>query len=107
MACVVADLENDEFDIGLSRWNLVAVCYYLQQNLFEPAKRGVKPGGILISIVHVAEPGQAPTPHSLPLAELEGFFHGWEILHLHEGMTRDAPHRRAVAEIVARRPVDS
>ena len=103
----VADLEKGEFEIEPSRWDLIAICYYLQRNLFEPAKRGVKPGGILISIVHIAEPGQTPTPHSLRPGDLEGFFKGWEILYRHEGMASDAAHRRAVAEIVARRPMDS
>jgi SAM-dependent methyltransferase len=107
VAAHVADLENGEFEIEPSRWDLIAICYYLQQNLFEPAKRGVKPGGILISIVHITEPGQEQTPHSLRPGELEGFFNGWEILHRHEGMASDKPHRRAVAEIVARRPLDS
>jgi tellurite methyltransferase len=104
---VVADLEKDEFEIEPSRWDLIADCYYLQPNLFEPAKRGVKPGGILISIVHISEFGQPQTPHSLRPGELEGFFKGWEILHRHEGLPNDAPHRRAVAEIVARRPNNS
>ena len=86
---------------------MIAICYYLQRNLFEPAKRGVKPGGILIAIVHIAEPGQTPTPHSLRPGDMEGFFKGWEILHRQEGIPSDSPHRRAVAEIVARRPMDS
>ena len=59
------------------------------------------------SIVHIAEPGQTPTPHSLRPGDLEGYFKGWEILYRHEGMASDAPHHRAVAEIVARRPMDS
>jgi len=104
---VVADLEKDEFQIEPSRWDLVAMCYYMQRNLFEPAKRGVVPGGILISIVHIAEPGEAPSPHSLKPCDLERYFAGWEILHRHEGKANDSAHRRAVAEIVARRPIDS
>jgi tellurite methyltransferase len=107
IAAHVADLEKAEFEIEPSRWDLIAICYYLQRNLFEPAKRGVKPGGILIAIVHIAQPGQEPTRHSLRPGELEGFFKGWEILHHHEGMPSDKPHRRAVAEIVARRPLNS
>ncbi len=103
----VADLEKGEYKIERDRWDLVAICYYLQQNLFEPAKRGVKPGGILIAIVHIAEPGQEQTRHSLRPGELEGFFKGWEILHRHEGMPSDKPHRRPVAEIVVRRPLNS
>jgi SAM-dependent methyltransferase len=103
---VVADVEKGEFEIEPSRWDLVAMCYYLQRNLFEPAKRGVVPGGILISIVHIAEPGEAHTPHSLKPGDLERYFAGWEILHRHEGKANDSAHRRAVAEIVARRPIN-
>jgi tellurite methyltransferase len=104
---ILADLEKGEFDIYDSHWDLIADCYYLQRNLFEPAKRGVTPGGILISIVHISEIGQVQSPHSLRPGELEEFFKGWEILHYHEGMANDMPHRRAVAEIVARRPKNS
>ncbi len=102
---VVADLEKDEFEIEPSRWDLVAICYYLQRNLFEPAKRGVAPGGILISIVHMTEPGEEDSPHRLRPGQLEQYFAGWEILHRHEGKANDSAHRRAVAEIVARRPL--
>jgi len=101
---VLADLEKEEFEIEPSSWDLIADCYYLQQNLFEPMKRGIKPGGIVISIVHISEAGQPQTPHSLRPGELERFFKGWGILHHQEGLPKDAPHRRAVAEIVARRP---
>jgi tellurite methyltransferase len=100
---VVADLENGEFEIEPSRWDLVAMCYYLQRNLFERAKRGVAPGGILISIVHVNEPGEGDGPYRLRPGELEQYFAGWEILHRYEGKANDSAHRRAVAEIVARR----
>jgi SAM-dependent methyltransferase len=100
---VLADLENGEFEIEPSRWDLVAMCYYLQRNLFEPAKRGVAPGGIVISIVHVNEPGEGDGPYRLRPGELEQYFAGWEILHRYEGKANDSAHRRTVAEIVARR----
>jgi tellurite methyltransferase len=102
----VADLEKGEFEIELSGWDLVAITYYLQRNLFEPAKQGVKPGGILMAITHVAAPGQTPSPHSLRPGDLEAYFKGWEIIHRLEGISSDSPHRRPVAEIVARRPLD-
>ena len=100
----VADLEEGEFVIEPSRWNLIAMCYYLQRNLFEPAKQGVVPGGVVISIVHITEPGEEPTAHRLRPGELEKYFAGWEILHRYEGKPNDSAHKRAVAEIVARRP---
>jgi SAM-dependent methyltransferase len=102
---VVADLEKDEFEIQPSRWDLIATLYYLQRNLFEPAKRGVIPGGILISIVHMNEPGEADGPFRLRPGEHEKYFAGWEIIHRREGPASDPAHRRAVSEIVARRPL--
>jgi tellurite methyltransferase len=104
---VVADLEKNEFEIESSRWDLVAMCYYLQRNLFEVAKRGVAPGGILISIVHMTEPGEEDGPHRLRPGQLEQYFAGWEIPHRYEGRPTDSAHHRAVAEIVARRPLES
>ncbi len=102
---VVADLEKDEFEIEPSHWDLVAMCYYLQRNLFDPAKRGVTPGGILISIVHMTEPGEEDGSRRLRPGQLEQYFAGWEILHRYEGKASDSAHRRAVAEIVARHPL--
>jgi tellurite methyltransferase len=103
----VADLEKHEYQIEPSDWNLVAICYYLQRDLFESAKQGVVPGGILISIVHITETGEEPTAHRLRPGELEIYFQGWEILHRREGKPNDTAHQRSVAEIVARRPADS
>src|SRR5690349_20624361 len=57
----VADLELGEFQIEPECWNLIAMCYYLQRDLFAPAKRGLAPGGTLLAIVHMTEPGEEPT----------------------------------------------
>ena len=102
----VADLEKGEYPIHPSAWDLIAICYYLQRDLFEPAKRGVKPGGLLISIVHITEPAEEPTYKRLKPGELETYFDGWEIVHRYEGKPRDSAHRYGVAEIVARRPTN-
>jgi SAM-dependent methyltransferase len=104
---IVADLEKEEFEIEPSHWDFIAICYYLQRNLFEPAKRGIVPGGVLLSIVHVTEPGEEESPFRLRPGRLEKYFAGWEILHYHEGKANDAAHRRAVAEIAARKPLQS
>ena len=104
VAAHTADLEKGEYKIEPARWDLVAILYYLQKDLFEPAKDGVKPGGILIAMVHISEIGQEQSRHSLRPGELEEYFKGWEILHRREGIPNDKPHRRPVAEIVARRP---
>ncbi len=99
-----ADLEKGEYNIDPSAWDLIAICYYLQRDLFEPAKRGVVPGGLLLAIVHITEPGEQPTATRARAGELRTYFDGWEILHYYEGKPNDIAHRRSVAEIVARRP---
>lgn len=104
---IVADLEKGGFEIEPSSWDLIAICYYLQRDLFESAKRGAVPGGLLISIVHVTERDEEESPHRLRPGQLEKYFAGWEILHYTEGKASDAAHRRAVAEIVARRPLSA
>ena len=100
-----ADLERGEYMIHPSAWDLIAVCYYLQRDLFEPAKRGIVPGGILLAIVHITEPGEEPTDTRASSGELRTHFDGWEMLHYYEGTPNDTAHRRSVAEIVARRPL--
>src|SRR5438445_11920373 len=37
----VADLEKSEYLIEQSRWDLIVMSYYLQRDLFEPAKCGL------------------------------------------------------------------
>jgi SAM-dependent methyltransferase len=100
----VADLTSENFSLPMNQWDLVLVCYYLQQNLFPLIKKAVVPGGIVLAIAHVTEAGEEPTETRLLPGELAGYFEGWEILHSYEGNSRDHAHRRTVAEIVARRP---
>ena len=100
----VADLEKHEFPIAEESWDLIVVCYYLQRDLFEPVKRGVKSGGVALVIVHLVEPGHEQSQFSLQHGELAKYFEGWEILHRYEGKPSDPEHKRAVAEIVARKP---
>jgi tellurite methyltransferase len=101
----VADLEKHEYMIQPDSWDLIAICYYLQRDLFEPAKRGVVPGGIVLASAHIPEPADPHmTPFRLAPGELAGYHKDFEILHQYEGPSHDPAHRRWVAEIVARRP---
>jgi tellurite methyltransferase len=99
----VTDLEQGEFQIAESAWDLIAMCYYLQPDLIEASRLGVVEGGVLLVIVHITEPGEQPTKHRLRPGELARYFQGWEILHSYEGRPNDPEHRRLSAEIVARR----
>ena len=97
----IADLESSNFVIERARYDLIAICYYLQRSLFEPAKQGLVPGGVIVAIALLSEPGKDNSFRVEP-GELPRYFDGWEILHHCEG--RD--HRQHnVAEIVARKPI--
>lgn len=98
----VADLEKHEYEIEPATWDLIAVCYYLQRDLFEPVKRGLRPGGVAVVIVHLVEPGHEESRFSVQPGELARYFEGWQILHSYEGKPQDPEHKRAVAELVAR-----
>ena len=99
---VVADLRNGDYTIEPFYWDLIIICYYLQRDLIEPAKRGVCLGGVLLIIVHTTEGEEQPTESRLRPGELAQYFSGWEILHSYEGKPNDPAHRHSVAEIVAR-----
>ena len=103
----VTDLEKHQFAIQPDSWDLIAMCYYLQRDLFEPAKRGVVPGGRVLAIVHIPDPGEGLTRFRLAPGELARYFDGFDILHRYEGPSHDPAHRRWVAEIVARRPAET
>ena len=99
----VADLQDPAFSLAEAQWELVLICYYLQRNLMERAKRAVRPEGVLVAVVHTTEGGEEPTESRLRPGELIRVFEGWEILHQYEGKPEDPAHKRAVAEVVARR----
>lgn len=101
---IVADLQSGEYVIEPAAWDAITICYYLQRDLIEPAKLGVRPGGMLIVIVHITEGDEQPTESRLRPGELARYFEGWDILHQYEGKPNDPEHRRSAAEVVARRP---
>ncbi len=101
----VADLESPGFAIEAAMWDLILKCYYLQRSLIPAVREGVRPGGTAIVIVHLANPGEEVTYHRAARGELRGFFADWEVLYYYEGLPNDLAHKRAVAEIVARKPV--
>ena len=101
---VVSDLTSETFKLPSEVFDLVVIAYYLQRDLLMRAKEAVRPGGLVLAIVHTPDPGQSWSEKRAAPGELRGFFEGWEILHDYEGPSRDPAHHRPVAEIVARRP---
>ena len=104
----VADLERGEFEISPAAFDLIVDSYYLQRDLIPAMQRGVRPEGMIIAIVHLADPDQPEgTPTRAVPGELRAFFKGWSILHSFEGQPRESCHQRAVAEIVAQKPAEN
>jgi tellurite methyltransferase len=99
VTAILADLEAGEYPIEESAWDLILITYYLQRDLFEPAKAGLRPGGTLIAVALLADPGEESKAHRLRPGELVRYFDDWEILHQAE-----TSHGSRVAEVVARKP---
>jgi len=97
----IADLEDPGFAVAPASYDLIAICYYLQRTLFQPAKEALVPGGIIVAIALLSEPGKDNSFRVEP-GELSSYFDGWEILHDRED--RDQWEHK-VAEIVARKPI--
>ena len=95
----VADLEKHEFTIQPAAWDLIVISLYLQRDLFEPAKRGLRQGGVLIATTLLEEEGE-PKPYRVKVGELVGYFQGWEVLHSFEGQRNE--HAIAEIAVVAR-----
>ena len=96
----VADLEEIGFTIAPASYDLIAMCYYFERKLIEPCKRGLAPGGLMIVIALLMEPGKELSTFRLQPGELRGYFANWDILHYREAT--DA-WQHNVAELIARR----
>ena len=101
----VADLDRGEFDIEPGAYDFICDCYYLQRSLIPKMKLGVRQGGIVIAIVHLADTDQPQgTPTRARPGELRAVFADWKILHDYEGKSQEACHQRPVAELGAQKP---
>jgi len=101
----VADLEAEAVGVPVEVFDLVLSCYYFQRSLIPLMLSGLRPGGLLIMIVHLADADQPQgTPTRAYPGELRAFFEDWHILHYREGEPDESGHRHAVAEIVAQKP---
>jgi tellurite methyltransferase len=103
----VSDLEQGPFAIEPGAYELICDCYYLQRSLIPKMQAGVRPGGLVIAIVHLADADQPQgTPTRAQPGELRRYFEGWKILHAYEGQSREVCHQRPVAEVVAQKPAE-
>jgi tellurite methyltransferase len=99
----IADLEDPAFAIEPTSHDLIAMCYYFEQRLIELCKQSVVPGGVMVAVALLMEPGKELSTFRLHPGELGTYFADWEILHSRE-YTDTWQHK--VAEVVARRPMN-
>lgn len=97
----VADLEEPGFRIAPASYHLIAMSYYFERKLIEPCKRGLAPGGVMVVVALLMQPGKELSTFRLQPGELRGYFANWELLHYREAT--DA-WQHSIAELVARRP---
>ena len=101
----MADLERGEFTIEPGAFDLICDTYYMQRDLFPSMKGGVRPGGIVVAIVHLADADHPQgTDHFAYPGELRQFFEGWRVLEYREGDPDESGHKYPVAEIAAQGP---
>ena len=108
---VLADLEKHEFIIERSAYGLIVVCNYLQRDLFPSIREGTRVGGVVIAVIAMADNDPEIKPmnpaYLLDPGELRAEFESWERIHYREGKPAAGRPRRAMAEIVVRRPSPS
>ena len=89
-----ADLEAGEFAIAPDSYDLICVFFYLQRNLFDAIRKGVRNGGLFAGSIHL--PGKQRNPlYVMQPGELRSLFADWTMLRCEESDQ---------AEIVVRKP---
>lgn len=102
-----ADLENGEFQIAPSSYDLIVVCCYLQRGLIPGIQAGVRGGGHALMVIPMVDEREGIRPMSrqflLNDGELRAWFEDWTMVHYHEGIPTDA--RRKQVQMLARKPI--
>jgi tellurite methyltransferase len=92
------------FTLAADTYDLVCDFYFLDRTLFDEIRAAVRPGGLFVAAIHLAEPGD-PLDRLLAAGELSRIVApwGWH-LDLVEGPSAERGHERATAHLIARRP---
>ena len=78
-----ADLERGEFSIAPNSFDLICDILYLQRDLFEPIRDGVRPGGVFAGVILLQQPDRDSRFRLAP-GELRREFESWKILYYSE-----------------------
>jgi tellurite methyltransferase len=102
------DLETGRNPIQKEHYRAILVFRYLHRPLIPHIRGGIREGGILIYETFTRDQAKYGHPHNpdylLEPGELAGWFQDWHIIHYHEGLFENP--RRAMAQIVCRKPTD-
>jgi tellurite methyltransferase len=91
---LVRDLEAGEYPIEPAAFDLICDFHYLQRDLFDAIRAGVRLGGLFVGSIHLAGAQMNPL-YLLHPGELQSLFSDWKIVHYSEADE---------AEIIARKP---
>jgi SAM-dependent methyltransferase len=102
------DLELPDFQLEPNIYDLICDCYYLQRDLFPKLRDALKPSGLFVAVIPMADGDPAIRPMNPDFlcrdGELRALFEDWEILHQYEGKPGGDTTKRRVSELVARKP---
>lgn len=107
LAAAVVDLT--QLTLPPDHFDLILNFYYLDRALWPVYRQALKPGGLLLcetmTRAMLAERPDLPPEYLLAPGELRAAFADWDILMEYEGwLAGRSGHRKAVAQLVARRP---
>jgi SAM-dependent methyltransferase len=88
-----ADLERGEFAIAPDSYDLICDILYLQRDMFDSIRDGLRPGGIFAGAIPLLRP-ERNSPFRIAPGELRREFESWKILYYSE---------TAAARILARK----
>lgn len=109
---VVGNLEDGDYIIPPSTYDLIVVFNYLHRPLFDAIREGVKPGGAVVYQTYTRDQAQYGKPtnpeYLLKPGELKTQFEDWEMLKYREftGPTRGSGEPSAIASIISQKPED-
>lgn len=75
---ILADLEQDEFTIETSRYDLILDAFFLHRPLLEQIREGVRNGGLFVGIFPT---GGVNSSYLLEPGEILTYFNDWRIIH--------------------------
>jgi hypothetical protein len=95
------------FELAPAAYDLICDFYFLDRALLEDVRAALRPGGLLVASIHLADPAEPREGNAdflLQPGELREMATswGWEVLSYAEGPTREDGHRHPSAKLIAR-----